>query len=299
MGYYLLDNPNPNGPHYYTARRKPCRVIVIHITASLEDIDMRGSDVSAEQTARYAATTARQVSWHAGADSDSHLYLLPASYTAWHASAYNSLSWGLEISKRDTTWADEPKAWVEATLRNAADACRPVAEKYGIPYRLLTKAQVDAGMSGFTYHMWLDPGRRSDPGKDFPINRFFELLEDDMPTAKEIAVATVDEFLDRDIFKLPFDNPKNQHLRFKWFMQFVGRNAWNARRGVNALPKLIKASHHTPDEFADAVRPHLKEIVGPVVEEAVTAALGEDNAAQADAIVDEITRRLTEGDEQA
>lgn len=177
MGYYLLDHPNPHGPHYYPSRRKPLRVIVLHITAGLEDMTV--PDASAEQTARYCATTDRQVSWHAGADSDSWLNLLPASYTAWHASDYNSLSWGLEISKQDITWSDEPKAWVERTLRNAAAACRPVAEKYGIPARLLTRAQVDAGLSGFTYHSRLDPARRTDPGPDFPIARFFELLKGD------------------------------------------------------------------------------------------------------------------------
>lgn len=197
MGYYLLDNPNPHGSHFYSSRRAKPRVIVLHITAGLEDIDMIGRDASAEQTARYAATTEREVSWHAGADSDSWLSLLPASYTAWHASAYNSISWGLEISKRDTTWSDEPEAWVEATLRNAAAACRAVAERYGIPLRLLTRAQVDAGMSGFTYHMWLDPTRRSDPGKDFPINRFFALMrgeeEDDMAgEGKEILALLTD-----------------------------------------------------------------------------------------------------------
>lgn len=179
MGYYLLDNPNPNGAHYYTTRRKPLRVIVLHITAGLEDMDLIGPDASAERTARYCATTDRQVSWHAGADSDSWFNLLPASYTAWHASDYNSLSWGLEISKTDTSWGDEPKAWVERTLRNAAAACRPVATKYGIPPRLLTRAEVDAGMDGFTYHSRLDPTRRTDPGPDFPIARFFELLEGD------------------------------------------------------------------------------------------------------------------------
>lgn len=293
-GFYLLDNPNPHGPHYYTSRRKPVRVIVIHITASVEDQDMRGGDASAEQTARYAANTTRQVSWHAGADSDSWLPLLPPSYTAWHVRGYNSGTWGLEISKSDVSWSDEPPAWVEATLSNAADACRPIAERYGIPLRRLTRAQVDAGMSGFVYHSDLDPGRRFDPGDDFPIRRFFELIEEgDMPSAKEIAKETVDEFLSRDIYDLPFDHPENPRLRFEFFMEGLRRDTHATRRGVNALPKLIKASNHSPDEFAAAMRPHLKEIVGPVVEESVKSALGADNAELADAIIDELGRQLT------
>jgi N-acetyl-anhydromuramyl-L-alanine amidase AmpD len=199
MGYYLLDNRNPYGDHFYPSRRKPLRVIVLHITAGLEDLDLIGRDASAEQTARYCATTDRQVSWHAGADSDSWLNLLPASYTAWHASDYNSGSWGLEISKTDISWGDEPKAWVERTLTNAAAACRPVAAKYGIPHRLLTRAQVDAGMDGFTYHSRLDPTRRSDPGPDFPIARLFELLKGDwlaMATEAQVRAIVREEVAD-------------------------------------------------------------------------------------------------------
>lgn len=176
MGYYLLDHPNPHGQHFYDTRRNTLRVIVLHITAGLEDQDLIGTDNSAEATAKYAATIDREVSWHAGADSDSYLYLLPDGYTAWHASDYNSISWGIEISKRDATWSGAPAEWVRRTLRNAANAARPIATKYDIPARLLTKAQVDAGHSGFVYHASLDPARRSDPGKDFPIDQFFALL---------------------------------------------------------------------------------------------------------------------------
>lgn len=209
MGYYLLDNPNPHGEHFYRTRLSTLRVIVLHITAGLEDIDLIGPDASAEQTARYCATTDRYVSWHGGSDSDSHLYLLPPAYTAWHASDYNSSTYGWEISKRDTSWSDEPKAWVEATLKHAADGLRPVAKGYNIPHRLLTRAQVDAGMSGFTYHMWLDPTRRSDPGADFPITRFFELLKgDDMANFTDRHAKILD-MLD-EAFGADPDNPNNR-----------------------------------------------------------------------------------------
>ena len=227
MGFYLLDNPNPYGDHFYRSRVSTLRVIVLHITAGLEDIDLIGPDASAEQTARYCATTDREVSWHAGADSDSHLHLLPPAYTAWHASDYNSLSWGLEISKRDTSWSDEPKAWVEATLKNAAAACRPIAKGYNIPHQLLTRAQVDDGMSGFTYHMWLDPTRRSDPGADFPIDRFFELLrEDDMANFTPAHARTLD-MLGR-IFEA--DNPSTPKLETGWVRNQI--NETNSQVGA-------------------------------------------------------------------
>src|SRR5688500_6361688 len=98
MGFYLLDNPNPNGPFYYTTRRGKILAMVVHITAGLEDLDAT-NDHSAEATARYAATTSRPVSWHLGSDTDSGFHLLPASYTAFHVRGYNSTTIGHEISK--------------------------------------------------------------------------------------------------------------------------------------------------------------------------------------------------------
>lgn len=242
MGYYLLDNPNPYGSHFYPSRRQSCRVIVLHITAGLED--QVPPDASAERTARYAATTSTQVSWHGGSDSDSFLYLLPDEYTAWHARGYNSPTYGWEISKRDTTWSDEPADWVEATLRHAAAGIRPIARKYGIPARLLTRAQVDAGMKGFTYHMWLDPTRRSDPGRDFPINRFFQLLnppppppeEDDM-TPDQMAelkahITAEVERVGRLVWSEPRQDPvTGQGSSYGTQLMFARRSAWQAATG--------------------------------------------------------------------
>lgn len=187
---YLLEHPNPHGPHYYTTRRQKCVAIVMHCTAGLEDLDLIGVDASAEQTAKYAATTTRKVSWHSGSDSDSALQLLPASYTAWHVRNYNSATYGHEISKRDMTWGDEPAGWVTATLRRAADHLGPVAESLGIPIRRITKVQLDRAIAtqrpdlgGFIGHDVLDPTRRTDPG-DFPWERFF-----DMATGSEVEMA--------------------------------------------------------------------------------------------------------------
>ncbi|MCA1191604.1 glycoside hydrolase family 25 protein [Saccharopolyspora sp. 6V] len=50
-----------------------------------------------------------------------------------------------------------------------------------------------------------------------------------------------------------------------------------------------------PAAVADALRPALVDLVGPVVRDAVTTALGDDNQAQADAIVDQIAERLGQG----
>lgn len=183
-GYYLLDHPNPTGPNYYTTRRKPLLAIVVHCTAGLEDQDMIGEDTSAEATARYCATTTRDVSWHSGSDSGSVVKLLPAGYTAWHASSYNSPTYGHEISKLDMSWADEPAAWVAATLRQAALALAPIAERYNIPLRHATVSELNAAIAaggppvGFIGHDVLDPTRRTDPGRDFPWSTFLRMVRE-------------------------------------------------------------------------------------------------------------------------
>lgn len=188
-GYYLLD-ADVRGPRkWYEGRRSPVRLIVLHITAGLEDLD-GGSDHSAEATARYAATTDRAVSWHSGCDTDSVIRLLPPSYTAFHCQGYNSSSVGLEISKKGIRWQGMDPIWTDRTLANAAAAVRPWMDEFGIPPRLLTRPQVDAGQTGFTYHSRLDPMRRSDPGPDFPWNAFAAHLtqkDDDMPLAPDEA----------------------------------------------------------------------------------------------------------------
>ena len=179
MGYYLIDHKNPYGNHFYTTRYNRLRVIVLHITAGLEDLSP--PDHSAERTAAYAASTSRAVSWHAGVDSDSIVELLPPEYTAWHVGGFNSPSYGIEISKSNTDWDnDAPEPWRTATLRNAAIQARKIAKDYGIPFKVITADEARAGRWGFCPHWRLDPSRRSDPGlyrsrDTFPYKTFFDL----------------------------------------------------------------------------------------------------------------------------
>ena len=171
--YDLLINPNEN---FYTTRRKTISNIVLHVTAGLEDLDMLGVDNSAEATNRYGATTSREASWHSCVDSDSIAPALPDAYTAFHCRNYNSGTLGLEICNRDARWDNKPDVWVEATLRNAARVALAWEKAHKIPRVLRTKAEVDANKWGYTYHSYLDPERRSDPGKTFPWTRFTEIL---------------------------------------------------------------------------------------------------------------------------
>ena len=189
-GYLLLDQPNPNGPHYYTTRNRPLLAIVVHVTAGLEDLDTV-DDHSAEATAQYAATTGTEVSWHSGSDTDSWIDLLPAGFTAWHATAYNSTTYGHEISKKHTDWRSMPTEWVRKTLGFAAAGLRVKALANGIPMRKATRAELDREIAnynagrpwqpvGFISHAELQSDR-TDPGfvsglDTFPWNDFFALM---------------------------------------------------------------------------------------------------------------------------
>jgi len=172
MSYALLANK-----HFYPTRLKPVDLIILHVTAGLEDLDMEGADQSAEGTNKYGATTSRDASWHKCVDSDTIADALPDEYTAWHCRGYNSNSLGLEISNRDARWDNKPAAWVKAILTNVAKVCHAWEKKYNIPRRLLTQRQVDAGERGYSYHMFLDPTRRTDPGRTFPWDYFVQILE--------------------------------------------------------------------------------------------------------------------------
>lgn len=66
-----------------------------------------------------------------------------------------------------------------------------------------------------------------------------------------------------------------------WTNQIMGR-----------VIALQAAGAADPAAVADALRPVVAEVVGPVIQESVTAALGQDNAEQAAAIVDQISQRL-------
>lgn len=200
--YALTTNPRH---HYYTTRNGSILGIVLHVTAGLEDFTP--PDSGAEATVKYGQSTTRPASWHGIVDSDSIIESLPDSYTAFHVIGYNSRTLGLEIANRDAKWVGKPEPWVGNTLANAAAWCRPRVEKYGLPIRLASKAEVDRAIAanqpfGFTYHRYLDPKRRIDPGFDFPWPRFEGMLRAADKTGR-ISAAAATKLRVKGPFPLP------------------------------------------------------------------------------------------------
>ena len=81
MGFYLLDNP-PASPQFYPSRNNGWQGgIVIHTTEGVGGYD------SAENTAAYIARRPNAGSYHAIADLDGIVWLMPTTYTAFGVAA--------------------------------------------------------------------------------------------------------------------------------------------------------------------------------------------------------------------
>lgn len=190
MRPYLYAHENPNAPvrenglQFWGHPQRiggldALRVLVLHTAENIPD--NYGPDESAENIAAYGARMDRPASWHVCCDADTTVRCLPDEAVAFHVVDYNTISLGLEMctqawrwSKFD--WAHPKRKWHHWRILNrAAWVFARWSYIHRIPLRLLTKDQVDAGRRGVCTHTRLDPSRRTDPGPDFPIDRFLAM----------------------------------------------------------------------------------------------------------------------------
>ena len=187
------EHRNPDGDYHYNRQRrlpgttgaKKVNLVVLH--TSEQKPDFKPPDDGAEWLVNYQLQTKRSASWHCSVDSETGgegegiIFSLPESTRAWHVKhSYSMASVGIEMATEAHMWKTAPAEWVTAMLTNAAHVVGFWCVGLDIPPDLISRAQVDKGTAGVTYHGWLDPSRRTDPGinGEFPDAQFFQLLNE-------------------------------------------------------------------------------------------------------------------------
>ena len=142
-------------------------------------------------TARWQAHQAdRASSYHVIAGADGLLRTLEDEAVAFHIAGHNTPSLGLAFAGRAADWGNDPDRDLAALAHGARQAAA-WRDAYDIPLRWLTKTQADRGEPGFVRHSTMDPSRRSDPGRGFPADIFFELI-DQGSTTEDIMASIAD-----------------------------------------------------------------------------------------------------------
>lgn len=151
--------------------RRKVRVIVIH------DMEAPESSKTAENVARYFATTPTPASAHICVDSDSIVQCVMDNDVAFAAPGCNHDGIQVELAgyARQTL-----KEWLDPyglqMLARAADAVAQYCLKYNIPPKRLSDAQLKEGYPGIVGHSQVSAVYRksthTDPGANFPWDFF-------------------------------------------------------------------------------------------------------------------------------
>ncbi len=177
---YLDDNPPARTQFRRTRRAAVTGAIVVHTAENSTDTTL--PDGGAEAVARFISTrTDAAGSYHSVVDSDSVVDVGRYEWEMFHeGTGGNRWSLGLSFACRASQWSTLPDRWVTDAIRNggleAATMAAWVEETVGVtvPARRISPAEYRAGAPGFISHGELDPGRRSDPGADFPWSMFLD-----------------------------------------------------------------------------------------------------------------------------
>jgi N-acetyl-anhydromuramyl-L-alanine amidase AmpD len=151
--------------------RRTVRVLVIH------DMEAPESSKTAENVARYFATTSTPASAHICIDNDRIIQCVKDNDIAYAAPGCNSDGIQIELAgyanQGAAGWAD---AYSKLLLERAADATSEYCLKYNIPPVHLTNAQLGAGARGIIGHYQASQVYKKsdhmDPGPTFPWESF-------------------------------------------------------------------------------------------------------------------------------
>ena len=182
--------------NYTPGRLRAPRLIIVH---TVEGPETPGTAWSVAQW--FAGPSAPQASAHFIVDPAEVVGCVHPTDTAWAAPGANADGLQIEHAGRAgqgaAGWADSAS---QAILRLSASLAASLADRYGIPVRHLTDAQLLAGEAGFVGHDQVSRVYRksdhTDPGPTFPWGFYLQLVanaggpaqpEDDMPTVDEIS----------------------------------------------------------------------------------------------------------------
>ena len=174
---WLDDHPPKRSQFRDPRRHSPSGVIVVHTAESI--MDTVGPDTGAENVANFIRTRDTPGSYHELCDSNSTVHLVRWNCEAYHdGTGSNPHSFGLSFACRTSDWTRMSPAKRNAFIERGAQAAALYAKWLKalngivIPGIRLTKVQSDLMLPGFISHGQRDPGRRSDPGQEFPWNQF-------------------------------------------------------------------------------------------------------------------------------
>lgn len=178
MAVYLETNPPRVSQFRRTRRAEPSGVIVLHTAESMADLTP--PDNGAGNVARFIVNRTNFGSYHAIVDADSAIQLCEWSWEAWHVGTFrmNYHSVGISVACEADKWSRYPESWVDGAVDNAARMAAAYASwleanhNITIPADRINATQAVNRTPGFTTHGELDPTRRTDPGPDFPWDKF-------------------------------------------------------------------------------------------------------------------------------
>lgn len=161
-------------PNYY-AGNEDRLLIGIHTMEAPE------SASTAENVAAYFAESSTQASAHWCVDNNSRVRCVADENSAWTMPPTNHYSLNVEIAGYAAqTSGDWEDAYSQAALDIAAQCVAEWCEKYGIPVRHLTTAQLLAKEKGIAGHIDVNNAfhgsTHTDPGPNFPWSQFLSLV---------------------------------------------------------------------------------------------------------------------------